>query len=111
MATSRESKRIGREQELRNKLKETLTRFEDVFKYPLSVSALKVFLDECELENRHSFLRDRLGLLSDKDVEYLRIVLKESAEKGLNKPTPKEVEEATAEIDDIDDVDFDELNA
>lgn len=101
MAESLENKRAGREQELRNKLKATVNRYEDVFAKPLTTSVLKEFLDESEKNNRMVFLRDRMGMLSDQDVNYLRNVLKENV-AGSSAPVkaaPKEVE-----LDDVEDI-------
>lgn len=105
MAESLENKRAGREQELRNKLKATVNRYEDVFAKPLTTSVLKEFLDESEKNNRMVFLRDRMGMLSDQDVNYLRNVLKENV-AGSSAPVnaaPKEVD--FGDVDDISELD------
>lgn len=94
------NKRAGRDAELREKLKATQDRYEEVFGKPLSLIALKDFLDDSEKQNKFNFLRDRLGVLSDLDVSYLRNVLKENV---VNKTVP-----ASNESPDLDDVNLDE---
>ncbi len=74
-----ESRRAGRDKELRTKLKNVLDRFEAVFNKPLSVDVLHEFLDESEKHNRIQFLKDRIGVLSDQDVSFLRNVLSENS--------------------------------
>lgn len=101
MSQSLENKRAGREQELRVKMKGAIERFESVFGRALSAVVLKEFLDESEKHNRISFLRDRMGVLSDVDVGYLRNVLKEN----LKSPSTSIVTGDTTE----DEVDSDEL--
>lgn len=100
MADAIENKRVGRENELRQKLKDTVKRFEDVFAKPLSTVVLKEFLDESEKNNRMIFLKDRMGQLSDADVNYLRNVLKENVVS-----TTKAAVVSSDELDDVDDVD------
>ena len=106
---SAENRRAGREDELRKKLKATVQRYEDVFAKPLTTSVLKEFLDDCEHHNKMTFLRDRMGLLSDQDVAYLRNVLKENVANAFsvaatNKPSEMDVEELedVSELDDAD---------
>lgn len=111
MAESVENKRAGREKELRGKLKETLTRFEDVFGRVLSPSVLKEFLDESEKHNRISFLRDRMGMLSDMDVQYLRNILKENVLEDDSKYSKDAAKNNEVSLDEVDDIDFDDLNA
>lgn len=102
MATSVENRRAGREEELRSKLKATVARYEDVFGKSLTAGGLKEFLDESEKRNRLSFLTDRLGMLSDVDISYLRNILKENI---VGSDRVKQVEV------DVDDVDTSDLNA
>jgi hypothetical protein len=100
MATSNESKRIGRDTELRNKLKEASERYESVMGAPLSVDVLKRFLDESEWNNKFLFLRDRIGVLSDADVGFVRQILKVSV-----RPVPvseEAVEELSEGLEEVD---------
>lgn len=103
MATSLENKRAGREDELRTKLKDTLQRFEHVFNKPLTTTVLKEFLDESEKWNRLNFLKDRMGVLSDMDVKYLRNILKENVAAST-----KEVAVDDKALEDISDIDIDD---
>lgn len=106
MVKSLENKRAGRESELRKKLKASLSRYEDVFKKPLSVNALEEFLDESEKNNRLVFLKDRIGVLSDQDVKYLRDFLKEQGKGEVEVEVgDSDSLEELSEIDDDDIVD------
>lgn len=98
MATSPENRRAGREEELRKKAKEAIKRYEDVFAKPLSTALLKEFLDWSEQQTRLTFLRDRLGVLSDTDVRYLRNFLKEN---GAVDEDPSDLVDPPS-VDDID---------
>lgn len=97
-----ENKRAGREEELRKKVKECIERYESVFGTPLTTEALKSFLDYSEADNRNIFLRGRIGVLSDTDVGYLRLVLKENA-KGTKIKDPLPDEDALEDLEDISD--------
>ncbi len=100
---SRENKRIGRESELRKKVKDAMQRHVDVFGKELTVEGLREFLDESEKQNRLTFLRDRIGMLSDLDVKFIRDVLKGS--KGANIAVVD-----TESLDELDEIsDDDEL--
>lgn len=100
-----ENKRLGRENELRVKLKAALDRYEAVFGKPLSVSFLSEYLTDAEKQNKYIFLKDRIGMLSDQDVKYLRFVLAE------NKSAPDhEVKVATedeTDLSELEDIDTD----
>lgn len=99
-----ENKRAGREDELRKKLKAACDRYESVFGKPLGVAELKDFLDFSEAQNKRVFLTDRIGVLSDQDVAYLRNVLKENVSTSPAQP----VQVATAEdVDSIEEIDED----
>ena len=97
--------RLGREQELREKLKATVERYENVFGKQLTVGNLKDYLDEEEKKNKLDFLRGRMGLLSDTDIGYMRNILKENA-KAPNTASPKVVSALT----DIDEDEIEEDN-
>ena len=99
-----ENKRAGREEELRRKVKEVIERYESVFGAPLTTEAFKAFLDYSEAQNRNTFLVDRVGVLSDMDVKYLRNVLKENKE-GTRIKDPLPDEDALDALDELDDVD------
>ena len=97
------NRRLGREKELRKKMRLALERFESVFAKPLSVNVIKEFLDHSEKQNRLVFLTDRLGVLSDQDVAYVRTLLKEvtvSPELQPELPT-EEIEEITEDMEDF----------
>jgi hypothetical protein len=97
-----ENKRAGREEELRKKIKEVIERYESVFGSPLTTEALKDFLDYSEAQNRNTFLVDRVGVLSDMDVKYLRNVLKEN-KKGTRIKDPLPDVDALSDLDDVED--------
>lgn len=103
----RVNKRIGREKELKKKIKAAIDRYETVFGKPLSAGALKEFCDYCEKENRMVFLRDRIGRLSDVDSTFIRGLLKETA--ASNEVQPRIDTEDLEEVDDEDLVDEDDL--
>lgn len=96
------NKRAGREEELRKKVKDVIERYEAVFGKPLTTEALKEFLDYSEKQNRITFLVDRVGVLSDMDVEYLRHVLKENV-KGSKIKDPLPDEDALEDLEDVSD--------
>lgn len=79
MADPIENKRLGREQELRLKMKAALDRYEAVFGKPLSVQFLSQYLTDAEKNNKYVFLKDRVGELSDQDVKFLRFILAENS--------------------------------
>lgn len=99
-----ENKRAGRETELRQKVKDCIERYEDVFGKPLTTEALKKFLDYSEEQNRNIFLTGRIGVLSDMDIVYLRRVLKENV-KGtkIKDPLP---DESLSDLDEVDEADL-----
>jgi len=104
-----ENKRIGRETELRKKVKETADRFEGVFGKPLSPKILNEFLDHSEKHNRNQFLVDKIGVLSDADVHFLRSVLKENvSDKSMEEES--EAPAGQVDIDDLDDLDDSQVN-
>lgn len=100
-----ENRRAGRETELRKKMLATVARFEDVFKKALTPVLLRQFLDAEEVRNRHNFLRDRLGELSDTDIGYLRNVLKENVVDDTRtlKVDTEEIDENLVDVESEDD--------
>lgn len=104
MAKSNENKRLGREKELRRKMRDCMDRFESVFGKPLSTGIILEFLDESEKHNRLTFLKDRIGLLSDWDVEYIRTVLKAASKSPELVP---DIEDAESDEGDDDQVELD----
>ena len=100
------NKRIGRETELRKKIKDTADRFEGVFGKPLSPKILHQFLDHSEEHNRNQFLVDKIGVLSDADVHFLRSVLKENVSSASAEEDVEESPEQV-DIDDLEDLDTD----
>ena len=76
MTQSLENKRAGRETELKNKMKGTIERYESVFGKPLDVKTILDYLTHEELNNKMVFMRDRMGVLSDADVGFLRNMVK-----------------------------------
>lgn len=106
MGDTVENKRAGRDKELRGKIKSALDRYEAVFGKPLSTEVLHEFLDESEKNNRIQFLKDRVGVLSDQDVKYLRELLDE------NKGSPEtELTVADDDLDEISESDLENLSA
>jgi len=90
------NKRVGRERELRKKLREAVDRYELTFHKPLSPLVLKEFLVESKKHNQLVFLRDRVGVLSDQDCDYLMHILKENPVNESTVP----VQVALDELDD-----------
>lgn len=91
------NKNLGRQKELVRKLKLTCDRYESVFDKPLTVDELEYFLDEEWKRDRLSFLRDRMGQLSQTDIIFLRDHLKRST---TSKELPPELNENLEEIED-----------
>lgn len=113
---STENKRAGREKELRQKVRDATDRFESVFGRPLSVGVLREFLDESRKHNRLVFLKDRVGILSDADVDFLENVLKENSKQPESKlqtlvdDQPEDVEfDGSENADDLDEADLSSL--
>lgn len=93
-----DNKRSGREKELRKKIRNAMERYESVFGKPLSAGIIEEFLDESEKHNRITFLKDRVGLLSDWDVDYIRKVLKAGAKSPEVVPEIEDVEEEKEDV-------------
>lgn len=95
------NKRAGREDELRKKMKEVIQRYKDVFSSDLTTNVLKDFLVDSRKANKNNFLRDRIGVLSDIDIDYLETILKENVkDSALQDPTDEE--NALEDLDDLD---------
>lgn len=112
MTDSVENRRIGREKELKDKLKSAAERYEGIFGKPLSVKVLTEFLDHSERQNWITFLKSRIGEpLSDVDIKYLRDIVRSTM--GSDSPSEGRVALAQHVDDDLDDLDIDptDLNA
>lgn len=103
MALSAEERKVrtknrlaGRQIELRKKMKESLERYDAVFGRSLSVKELKDFLAEEAKQEKWRFLRDRLGLLSDTDIKFLREIIDSGT--ALSAEAPPEIDD---ELEDL----------
>lgn len=106
-----ENKRAGRDKELRKKMRAALDRYESVFGKPLSAKVLNEFLDESEKRNRLTFLTDRIGVLADQDVKYLRELVNENVASPETELSVDVTEESVQQIEEIDDINLDDLSA
>lgn len=93
------NRRVGREKELRQRMKDTLSRYEAVFGKVITVKELREWLIEEGKEEKRQFLRDRMGFLSNVDTSFLLRVIDDA---GGAPEMPPEVLDEMDEIEDKD---------
>ena len=82
----------ARQDELKEKLKVAMKRYQDTHNEVLTVVDIKEFVEQFELQEKIAFLSRRIAPLSQKDIVFLKTVVNELEEKvdaKKKKPSPK----------------------